>query len=181
MAGTIKANTVQLGDSGIENNNFHLKTNVDGSLSLNRGNDGATTQELIKVNTDGNQEVLGLPAFQCRAWVNFNGTRNVTDTGASVVGQPVFIRASGNVASVIKNGTGNYTVNFTIPMSDESYVSTGTVERSLAGLNVGAFCVTTSNVSNSQLLVISFGTNGGTNNTAFLSYDNSKISIAIFR
>lgn len=121
MAGIIKANSLQLGDSGIADNNFHLKTNVDGSLSLNRGNDGAPSQELIKVNTDGSQEVLGLPAFQCRAWVNFDGTRNVTNTGASVVGQPVFIRGSGNVSSVIKTATGAYNVNFTTPMPDANY------------------------------------------------------------
>ena len=61
------------------------------------------------------------PEFACRAWVNFDGTRNEADTGASVIGQNVKIRASGNVSSVVKNGVGDYTVNFTTAMPDVNY------------------------------------------------------------
>lgn len=53
------------------------------------------------------------PAYDCRAWVNFNGT------GA------VAIRASGNVSSITDNGTGNYTVNFSTAMPDASYAVSG--------------------------------------------------------
>lgn len=49
------------------------------------------------------------PAYQCRAWVNFNGTGTVA------------IRASGNVSSITDNGTGDYTVNFTTAMPDANY------------------------------------------------------------
>jgi hypothetical protein len=52
-----------------------------------------------------------LPEFQCRAWVNFNGTGTVA------------IRASGNVSSITDNGTGDYTVNFTTAMPDANYVA----------------------------------------------------------
>ena len=47
----------------------------------------------------------------CRAWVNFNGT----------TASPSTIRASFNVSSVTKNGTGDYTVNFTNAMTDANY------------------------------------------------------------
>ena len=47
----------------------------------------------------------------CRAWVNFNGTTS-----------PGTIRASFNVTSVTKNGTGDYTVNFTNALPDANYV-----------------------------------------------------------
>ena len=53
-----------------------------------------------------------------QAWVNFNGS-----TAA--------IRASYNVSSITKNGTGDYTVNFTNAFADTNYVavlSSGTVE-----------------------------------------------------
>jgi hypothetical protein len=50
----------------------------------------------------------------CRAWVNFNGTGTVA------------IRASFNVSSITDNGTGNYTVNFTIAMPDVNYSTTAT-------------------------------------------------------
>jgi hypothetical protein len=49
------------------------------------------------------------PVFACRAWVNFDGTGTVA------------IRASGNVSSLVDNGTGDYTVNFTTAMPDANY------------------------------------------------------------
>jgi hypothetical protein len=63
------------------------------------------------------------PIYACRAWVNFDGTRNEGDTGASTNGANVKIRASGNVASVLKNSSGNYTVTFTTAMPDASYAA----------------------------------------------------------
>jgi hypothetical protein len=50
------------------------------------------------------------PIYACRAWVNFNGQTT-----------PGTIRASGNVSSVARNGTGDYTVNFTNALSDADY------------------------------------------------------------
>jgi hypothetical protein len=55
------------------------------------------------LNPDGTEN------YKCRAWVNFNGTGTVA------------IRASGNVASITDNGTGDYTVNFTTAMPDANY------------------------------------------------------------
>ena len=58
----------------------------------------------------------------CRAWVNFNGT---TVAGTSASG----IRAAYNVSSIIDNGTGDYTVNFTTAMPDANYsISTVTAD-----------------------------------------------------
>ena len=54
------------------------------------------------------------PSYTCRAWVNFNGTTS-----------PGTIRASGNVSSVARNGTGLYTVNFTTAMPDADFVVAG--------------------------------------------------------
>jgi hypothetical protein len=47
-----------------------------------------------------------------KAWVNFDGT----------TASPSTIRASYNVSSITKNGTGDYTVNFTTAMVDANYV-----------------------------------------------------------
>jgi hypothetical protein len=55
------------------------------------------------------------PVYACRAWVNFDGTLNFPGT----------IRASGNVSSVTRNGTGDYTVNFTTAMPDANYAPVG--------------------------------------------------------
>jgi len=50
-------------------------------------------------------------AYGCRAWINYNGT---TAT----------IRANGNISSVTKNATGDYTLNFTSALPDASYSAT---------------------------------------------------------
>ena len=93
------------------------------TISGDTGVDKATNQAV--------KDAIGVtgtaPIFGCCAWVNFDGTRNEADTGASVIGQNVKIRASGNVSSVVKNGVGSYTVNFTTAMPDANYSATGTI------------------------------------------------------
>ena len=73
----------------------------------------STTTDLLIITDSGNfQHNSGYgsaaTAYGCRAWVNYNGT------GAA-------IRASGNITSVTKNGTGDYTINFTTAMPDVNY------------------------------------------------------------
>jgi hypothetical protein len=53
------------------------------------------------------------PLYAARAWVNFNGTNGA-------------IRAGGNVSSVVRNGVGDYTVNFTTAMPDANYAALAT-------------------------------------------------------
>jgi hypothetical protein len=54
----------------------------------------------------------GAPVYACRAWANFNGTGTT-------------IRASGNVSSIVHNGTGDWTVNFTTSLADANYCALG--------------------------------------------------------
>ena len=61
----------------------------------------------LRVATLKNQ--AGVEVYTAKAWVNFNGTGTVA------------IRASGNVSSITDNGTGDYTVNFTVAMADANY------------------------------------------------------------
>jgi hypothetical protein len=70
----------------------------------------------------------------CRAWVNFNGTGTVA------------IRASFNVSTITDNGTGDYTVNFTNPMPDASYVTLGYGGETSSALNQRTSSVTANNV-----------------------------------
>jgi hypothetical protein len=101
----LSSKTVTLPDDSV--------TNAKLSLSANDG-------EIKKaLNADNSP-----PIYACRAWVNFDGTRNEGDTGASTNGANVKIRASGNVSSVLKNGIGDYTVNFTTAMPDANYCAT---------------------------------------------------------
>jgi hypothetical protein len=75
---------------------------------------GTVSGQRLEQQTNAAFNVSGsAPKYACRAWVNFNGTTT-----------PPTIRASGNVSSVTRNGTGNYTVNFTTAMPDANYVIT---------------------------------------------------------
>ena len=100
MAGTIKADVIQLGDSGTADNNFFLKTNGDGSASLVRGNNPTGTNILTvsaagKVNiessvlqsatsqasTSGTSiDFTGIPSWARRITVMFQG---VSTSGTS--------------------------------------------------------------------------------------------------
>ena len=67
----------------------------------------------IVANTWENPD--GTENHKCRAWVNFDGTTT-----------PPTIRASGNVSSVARNGTGDYTINFTTAMPSANYCAPAT-------------------------------------------------------
>jgi hypothetical protein len=70
----------------------------------------------------------------CRAWVNFNGTGTVA------------IRAAFNVSTITDNGTGDYTVNFSNPMPDASYVTLGYGGETSSALNQRTSSVTANGV-----------------------------------
>ena len=61
----------------------------------------------LRVNTLQTQ--AGVEVYTAKAWVNFNGQGTVA------------IRGAGNVSSITDNGTGDYTVNFTVAMPDVNY------------------------------------------------------------
>jgi hypothetical protein len=86
-------------------------TNAKLSLAANDG-------EIKKaINADNDP-----PIFACRAWVNFDATRDAS--GASNTSNTNrFIRGSGNVASVLKAGTGVFTITFTTPMPSGNYAA----------------------------------------------------------
>jgi len=65
----------------------------------------------ISTLSDGTNSTSSTNCIQgsAKAWVNFNGVTTVT------------IRASFNVSSVTRNGTGDYTVNFTTAFADANY------------------------------------------------------------
>ena len=109
---------------------------------------------------DGNGTQVGT---LCRAWVNFNGVTTAT------------IRASFNVSSVTRNGTGDYTVNFTNAMPDANYSAS-----CLSGKNVTADSLSlnnpnTENFATGSLRVVCKYQPSGS------SYDVPTVSVAIFR
>jgi hypothetical protein len=83
-------------------------TNSDRILNLpdSAGTLATAESTLTQFNASGSA-----PVYAARAWVNFNGTGTVA------------IRSSGNVSSIVDNGVGDYTVNFTTAMSDVDYAA----------------------------------------------------------
>lgn len=103
------------------NSRIDAVNNSTTGTTLNWGNDASSGSVLAIDGTmatgtvnfatrSGSMVMLQGGAFPAAAWVNFNGV-----TGA--------IRASGNVSSITKNGTGDYTINFTNAMPDANYAA----------------------------------------------------------
>ena len=117
------------------------------------------------------------PIYGARAWVNFDGTRNEGDTGASTNGANVKIRASGNVASVLKNNTGNYTINFTTAMQDSNYCiqSTTSGDGVSASLSYEANATTSRDTASTSSIIIQVTNNDGA------PADRASTSVSIFR
>jgi hypothetical protein len=107
------------------------------------------------------------PIYAARAWVNFNGTGTVSTNQT--------IRASGNVTSVFKNGTGDYTVNFTTAMADANYSVTGT--GGAPGTSNGFIQCAENSTARTATLVRIANVAGGFGTVA----DGAHINVAIFR
>lgn len=90
---------------------------TDAVTQAKMANSSVGTAEIIDANVTAAKlsgaQSGSAPIFGARAWVNFDGT--------GTVGTNQTIRGSGNVTSVYKNSTGDYTVTFTTAMSDANY------------------------------------------------------------
>lgn len=108
-SGDISGRTVVTYDSGNDWLELQVGNGSADNVSFDNTSTGLTAtdvQAAIDEGVGANQERV------CSAWVNFNGT------GA------VAIRDQFNVASITDNGTGSYTVNFTVALADADYSAT---------------------------------------------------------
>ncbi len=156
MASIINATTTGITVTG--DNSGQLTLSANGSTALTANTAGHCTF------TNNFASVAGYPAYQCRAWVNFNGTSTVA------------IRSSGNVSSITDNGVGNYTANFTTNMPDANYAAT-------IGANINSSNDDTRRTtrvitwSTSSVSVLTGDTSGGANTKE----DYEFVTIAVFR
>jgi len=119
-------------------------TAVNTTATQTLTNKTLTSPVLTTPNIDSAQvdTVLGTaPLYLCRAWVNFNGTTS-----------PGTIRASGNVSSVARNGTGDYTVNFSTAMPNANYAVIGTTNSFGSNETAQSMAVKTSSLTASATL-----------------------------
>jgi len=110
------------------------------------------------------------PIYGCRAWVLFDGTKDSTGA-ASTANTNRLILSSGNVSSVLRNGTGDYTVNFTTALADANFCA---LDRATTQITFAGSVKTSSSYRLSTGYVSS--TLGGATNQ-----DASMVNVAIFR
>ena len=100
-----------------------------------------------------------------KAWVNFNGATS-----------PGTIRSSLNISSVVHNGTGDWTINFSNSITN--YVVSGVAEStniSSATAHTGHIVPVNGGIQNNSLRVVSGVTSGYTN-----AYNYNTVMRAIF-
>ena len=95
---------------------------------------------------------------------------NNTSGAGGFTYQALGIREAGNVSSIFRNNTGDYTINFTIPMPDANYATSGFAGNSSGNAAVIQFGGLPS-VSATRVSVV---------NSSFVGADRD-VSIAIFR
>jgi hypothetical protein len=130
---------------------------AQGYIKVNGTTAATITTSGITANLTGNADTAtkfstttgSAPAYACRAWVNFDGTRD-SSGAVSTANTNRFIRASGNVTSVLRNAAGNYTITFTTPMSDGDYAVIGTFCNSSTSSTSGAWTLTTNSTFNNS-------------------------------
>jgi hypothetical protein len=86
---------------------------ITGSFSVTAGtglSGSGTPASPLSLALSSGLSADGLPAYFCRAWVNFNG---------STLG----IRGGANVSSVTRYATGDFSVNFSTAMPDGNYAA----------------------------------------------------------
>jgi len=102
--------------------------------SIGLGNVEDKSSETIRSEITNNNvaSALGItgaaPIFGVRAWVNFNGFNDITNTISNTFTNR-YIRGSGNVSSVMRNAVGDYTITFATPLEDANYCFSFTATR----------------------------------------------------
>jgi hypothetical protein len=115
-------------------------TNSSGGITITNTATGTTYTGGTGISVVGSTITNTAPAVtagEAKAWVNFNGTTS-----------PGTIRASYNVTSVTKNGSGDYTINFTSAFADTNYAVTGGAGTSSAGVGYRFLAVGSGNSGN---------------------------------
>ena len=88
--------TVQLGQSATATQNLVIKTNKDGSFTIARGNDGATTQDIVTITATGAVRLDNQPYYQGQFAGNSTAASNFVLTIANTVANRGFTVTGGN-------------------------------------------------------------------------------------
>ena len=161
---TSKINALSTGVGGLA-----TTADASGILELQTNNTTAVTVDGSQVVSFDNNfgTVAGLPSYQCRAWVNFNGTGTVA------------IRESGNVSSITDNGTADYTINFTTAMPDTNYHASGSMSATPGSAYAGSISLFTQGTTEVAPTTSAFRITTANGNNALV--DPKYVCLSVFR
>jgi hypothetical protein len=165
----ITAGRVLLGNAS----NVPTATELTGDVTVS--NTGVTAIGSAKVTAPmlTGAQTGSAPIYGCRAWVNFDGTKDTTGA-ASTSNTNRLIRSSGNVTSVLRNGTGTYTITITTALPDSNYALSGCC--TFASGTIGTINEDKANPTRTttQIRVVTLNTQ------SVNFYDSDSVSVAIF-
>ena len=177
MAGTLKVNQVQLGDSNTAANNFVWQTNTDGTAKLARGNVGATTQDILTVDANG------LITFPQGKQLTLGTAQNTTSgTSIDFTGIPSWVKritvmfnevsTNGTTSPLVQIGSGSVTSTGYVSTS-AALTSTPSVTSYTTGF--GLFSTASTNVISGHLILTLFSGNVWIASGTFKSVNGANI------
>lgn len=124
----LKTNSIQIGQSNTASENFTLTVPAvpDGSVKLSRGNPGATTSDILTIDSSGNvsapnnltvtgtlnasgANLTNLPAIGVgQTWQDVTASRALATTYTNSTGKPILVIVS------VQHGTNTGTCNVTV-------------------------------------------------------------------
>jgi len=116
---TVKITNLNVTTEKIANESITLLKMASDSVGIDQIVDASVTATKLSGAQTGTAPIYGV-----RAWVRFDGEKN-SSGGSDLLNTNRLILGSGNVSSVLKNASGDYTVTFTTPMPSANYVAAG--------------------------------------------------------
>ena len=145
------------------------------TISGNTGVSQVQSASITAADLDGAQ-TGSAPIYGCRAWVNFDGTKDTTGA-TSTANTNRLILGSGNVTSVLRNALGDFTVTFTTALPDANYSSVLSASRDGSTTGGLASIEDTTAPTASALRIRTAATGSASLSIA----DRKYVSVAIFR
>jgi hypothetical protein len=159
VTGTQTNNGAVIQNGVVTQNGAVTATNITANLTT-------TSTAITQASTDNSTKIATTAfvnsASPIKAWVSFNGQGTVA------------IRSSYNVSTITDNGVGDYTINFTTPMSDANYGVVATCMRVSGNTGAEAFLLETTSPSTTAVRI-------GTNNQGGSPTDPAYVTVVIYR
>lgn len=146
----------------IADNNVTTAKILDANVTTAKIADASITPAKLNGAQSGSAPVYG-----ARAWVTFDGTAT-----------PPSISASGNVSSVSRSATGDYTINFTTALPDANYAVSAIGKHVTDGGNIVICVQGTPTTSAVRIQCTSLSLSASTASTA--AYSPLRVSVVVF-